>query len=145
MSSVLFLSFLGLIFKIKCFFKISFKTSYFLTQCIGECETNGFKTRSLDCVWSKTRLSAGKECSSLQRPRTMKMCEMGSCCKYKNNIFNITYILFLILRELNGCAIFRLSYWSPWEEERYLKIEENIQILKLTYYSICPTLSYVKV
>lgn len=49
------------------------------TRCIGECETNGFKTRSLDCVWSKTRLSAGKECSSLQRPRTMKMCEMGNC------------------------------------------------------------------
>ncbi|XP_022333976.2 protein madd-4-like isoform X2 [Crassostrea virginica] len=49
------------------------------TECLGECGTNGFKTRTLSCVWSKTKRSAGKLCSSLKRPRTIKMCKMENC------------------------------------------------------------------
>ncbi|XP_061172602.1 ADAMTS-like protein 1 isoform X2 [Saccostrea echinata] len=66
------------------------------TRCLGECGTNGFKTRTLNCVWSKTKLHAGRHCASVKRPKTIKMCKMGSCldrCADKSEYCSVVKIM----------------------------------------------------
>ncbi|KAK3097587.1 hypothetical protein FSP39_011191, partial [Pinctada imbricata] len=49
------------------------------TECIGKCGTKGFKSRMLNCIWSKTGLPAGRLCDPLKRPITTKNCHVKPC------------------------------------------------------------------
>ncbi|KAL4227272.1 ADAMTS-like protein 3 [Mactra antiquata] len=50
------------------------------SECIGNCGEEGYKTRSLTCIWSESgKITPTNTCNNLQQPKVSRKCTVGPC------------------------------------------------------------------